>query len=92
MVPRLLIICGTSGVGKSTMSASLASSLSFGKIASTDTIRNITWAATGGNNIRKDNNFPTATQVQLTTTAKIFDFWTSDAGTTVYARYIGEYS
>ena len=60
--------------------------------ASTDTIRNITWAATGGNNIRKDNNFPTATQVQLTTTAKIFDFWTSDAGTTVYARYIGEYS
>ena len=41
MVPRLLIISGTSGVGKSTMSASLASSLGFAKIASTDTIREV---------------------------------------------------
>jgi len=41
LVPRLLIISGTSGVGKSTMSASLASSLGFGKIASTDTIREV---------------------------------------------------
>ncbi|MGB1461055.1 MAG: AAA family ATPase [Candidatus Thalassarchaeaceae archaeon] len=41
MVPRLLIMCGTSGVGKSTMSANLASSLSFGKIVSTDTIREV---------------------------------------------------
>ena len=41
MVPRLLIICGTSGVGKSTMSTSLASSLGLSKIASTDTIREV---------------------------------------------------
>jgi len=41
MVPRLLIISGTSGVGKSTMSMSLASSLGFAKIASTDTIREV---------------------------------------------------
>ena len=41
MVPRLLIISGTSGVGKSTMSASLASSLGFAKIAATDTIREV---------------------------------------------------
>ena len=41
MVPRLLIICGTSGVGKSTMSTSLASSLGLAKIASTDTIREV---------------------------------------------------
>ena len=41
MVPRLLIISGTSGVGKSTTSTSLASSLSFTKIASTDTIREV---------------------------------------------------
>ena len=34
-------MCGTSGVGKSTMSANLASSLSFGKIVSTDTIREV---------------------------------------------------
>ncbi|MFL2493732.1 MAG: AAA family ATPase [Candidatus Thalassarchaeum sp.] len=36
---RLLIIAGTSGVGKSTLSARVASSLRFSKIVSTDTIR-----------------------------------------------------
>tara|TARA_B100001079_G_C16104328_1_gene379798 strand:+ start:68 stop:634 length:567 start_codon:yes stop_codon:yes gene_type:complete len=36
-----LIISGTSGVGKSTTSTSLASSLGFTKIASTDTIREV---------------------------------------------------
>ena len=41
MAPRLLIISGTSGVGKSTTSTSLASSLGFTKIVSTDTIREV---------------------------------------------------
>jgi len=41
LAPRLLIISGTSGVGKSTTSTSLASSLGFTKIASTDTIREV---------------------------------------------------
>lgn len=41
VVPRLLIIAGTSGVGKSTMSAKLASKLSFSKVASTDTVREV---------------------------------------------------
>jgi len=41
VVPRLLIIVGTSGVGKSTMSAKLASKLSFSKVASTDTVREV---------------------------------------------------
>jgi 2-phosphoglycerate kinase len=41
MVPRLLMIVGTSGVGKSTMSAKLASSLGFSKVASTDTVREV---------------------------------------------------
>ena len=36
---RLLVITGTSGVGKSTLSARVASSLDFPKIVSTDTIR-----------------------------------------------------
>ncbi len=36
---RLLIIAGTSGVGKSTLSARIASNLDFSKIVSTDTIR-----------------------------------------------------
>ena len=37
--PRLLVIAGSSGVGKSTISARAASSLGFSKSASTDTIR-----------------------------------------------------
>ena len=37
--PRLLVITGSSGVGKSTISARAASSLGFSKSASTDTIR-----------------------------------------------------
>ena len=41
VVPRLLIIVGTSGVGKSTMSAKLASELGFSKVASTDTVREV---------------------------------------------------
>lgn len=41
MVPRLLIITGTSGVGKSTLASKLASSLDFGKVAATDTIREV---------------------------------------------------
>lgn len=39
--PRLLIITGSSGVGKSTISARAASSLGFSKSASTDTIREV---------------------------------------------------
>ena len=37
--PRLLVVSGSSGVGKSTISARAASSLGFSKVASTDTIR-----------------------------------------------------
>ena len=37
--PRLLVITGSSGVGKSTLSARAAASLGFSKSASTDTIR-----------------------------------------------------
>ncbi len=39
--PRLLVITGTSGVGKSTLTAKLASSLGFGKVAATDTVREV---------------------------------------------------
>ena len=41
MPPRLLIITGTSGVGKSTISARLASDLGFSKTAATDTVREV---------------------------------------------------
>ncbi len=41
MIPRLLIITGTSGVGKSTMSAKLAASSGFSKTAATDTVREV---------------------------------------------------
>jgi len=39
--PRLLIITGTSGVGKSTLTAKVASSLGFCKVAATDTVREV---------------------------------------------------
>ena len=39
--PRLLVITGTSGVGKSTLTTKLASSLGFCKVAATDTIREV---------------------------------------------------
>ena len=39
MVGRLLVITGASGVGKSTLSARIASSLEFDKVVATDTIR-----------------------------------------------------
>ena len=41
MPPRLLIITGTSGVGKSTLSAKLAFSLGFVETAATDTVREV---------------------------------------------------
>ncbi len=39
--PRLLIITGTSGVGKSTLTSKVASSLGFCKVAATDTVREV---------------------------------------------------
>ncbi len=39
--PRLLIIIGSSGVGKSTMSAKIASAMEFSKVSATDTIREV---------------------------------------------------
>lgn len=57
-----------------------------------DPVRTITWAASLGNNIRYDGNFPDPCTVQYTTVPKIFDFWSSDGGLTVYAHYIGEFT
>ena len=39
MVGRLLVICGASGVGKSTLTPKVASALQFEKVVATDTIR-----------------------------------------------------
>ena len=41
MGPRLLVITGTSGVGKTTITSKIAASLGIGKVASTDTIREV---------------------------------------------------
>ncbi len=41
MTPRLLVITGTSGVGKTTMSLKLESSFGFRKTAATDTVREV---------------------------------------------------
>jgi len=41
MSPRLLVITGTSGVGKTTIAAKLAPSLNIGRVTSTDMIREV---------------------------------------------------
>jgi len=56
------------------------------------TPREITWAAGGGGSIKKDNNFPVSFDVQSATDPLIVDFWTSNAGLTVYAKYVGEFT
>jgi hypothetical protein len=52
---------------------------------------NITWATTQGNNIKYTGpSFLTFT-VSSPDNPKIFDFWTIDGGSTVFAQYIGEF-
>jgi len=56
------------------------------------TSREITWNAGGGGTIKKDGGFPVSFDVQSATNPKIVDFWSSNAGLTVYAKYVGEFS
>lgn len=65
--------------------------------------RTITWSVSGGGTIKKykghllsdstiGNAFPDPFEVSSTTDPIIVDFWTSDAGDTVYANYVGEFA
>jgi hypothetical protein len=48
---------------------------------------------TVGGSMLFDNNWPTSElgELHITTSPSIIEFWTYDGGSTVFARYIGEY-
>jgi len=57
----------------------------------------ITWASTQGNNIKADSSFPRLDgelkfQIESAVNPKIFEFWTTDGGATIFAKYLGEFS
>lgn len=57
--------------------------------------RTVTWAVSGGGNIKKDSAWPTednTTVIGSDTNYTIIDFFTIDGGTTVFAEYKGVYS
>lgn len=59
----------------------------------------IQWSTEAGGAIRYDSAFPHVDAVSQrgkvtlssTTVARVFDFWTGDAGITVYAQHVGDY-
>jgi len=52
---------------------------------------NVTFATSGGT-MKYDGSFPTPFTINSETNPKIIEVWTTNSGTTVFARYIGEYS
>lgn len=53
---------------------------------------NITWASTMGNDILAAPGFENPFTVGSEQWAKIFDFWTTDGGDTVYGHFLGEFA
>ena len=52
----------------------------------------ITWASTMGNDIMAAPGFENPFAIASEVWPKIFDFWTTDGGDTVYGHYLGEFS
>jgi len=52
----------------------------------------VTFEADDGNNIKHRATDSLSVSILSDTNPKIFDFWTIDNGSTVYAEYIGEFS
>jgi len=69
------------------------------KAANTVTPYTVTWSASGGGIIKRNQAllpdsslaFPSPFVVSSTIDPLIVDFWTDDAGTVVYANYVGEF-
>lgn len=61
-------------------------------VVADDVERTVSWAATEGNNIKyTTDGFSLNFTIQSSTNPKIFKFWSTDGGTTVYAQYLGEF-
>ena len=52
---------------------------------------NVTFATSGGT-MKYGTGFPTPFTINSETNPKIIEVWTTNSGTTVFARYLGEYS
>ena len=53
---------------------------------------NITWASTLGNDFMAAPGFENPFTIASEVWPKIFDFWTTDGGDTVFAHYLGEFA
>lgn len=61
------------------------------QITGDGTSRDITWAVSGGGSLKTDSSWPATFSVQSQTNPIIVDFWTVNAGTTVFAKYHGTF-
>lgn len=63
------------------------------QIYSDGTNREVSFAVEGGGDIYYDGDFPSPfTTGTVDTDPKIIEFWTTDGGDTVYAKYLGEFT
>ena len=65
-------------------------------VTSDGSSRTVTWNAGGSGDIKFEstsgNEFPTPFTVASTDNPKIVDFWTSNGGSQIYAKYVGEFT
>jgi len=54
--------------------------------------KSVTFTVDGGGTIKYDNNFPSPLPVESNANPVIIDFWSYNRGTTVYAKYRGQYT
>jgi hypothetical protein len=54
--------------------------------------KSVTFTVDGGGTIKYDNNFPSPLPVESNANPVIIDFWSYNQGTTVYAKYRGQYT
>jgi len=62
------------------------------QITSDGTSRDITWSAEAGGAFKEDSSWPATFSVASSTNPIIVDFWTTNAGTTIFAQYHGQFS
>lgn len=56
------------------------------------TTRTLTFVVNGGGVIKKEASVPGTITVNSASSYKIFDFWSYDNGSTVFMRYVGQFS
>lgn len=57
-----------------------------------DTPKTVNWLIEGGGTLKKANGWPGTFTVDSSTNPIIVEFWTYNAGNTVFARYLGQFT